>query len=57
MEDGTEKKFQRKGWLEHLSDPPFRERVIQIIEQDVIKKFSDRTGNAADYYNLKDEDS
>ena len=48
--DGSEVKFQRKNWAEKLQDEVFRVRVLQIIDEDVIRKFSDRTGNAADYY-------
>ena len=54
-EDGTEEKFQRKKWLEKLQDERFRERVLQIIDQDVIMKFDNRTGNASDYYEKEDE--
>ena len=54
-EDGTEEKFQRKKWLEKLQDERFRERVLQIIDQDVIMKFNNRTGNASDYYEKEDE--
>jgi recombination protein RecA len=50
LEDGTVKKFQRKGWVEELKDDKFRKKVLQIIDQDVIMKFKNRTGNAADYY-------
>ena len=50
MEDGKEVKFQRKQWLDKLKDAQFRSRVLQIMDEDVIKKFSDRTGKAADYY-------
>ena len=54
MEDGKEVKFQRKQWLEKLKDAQFRSRVLQIMDEDVIKKFSDRTGKAADYYDETD---
>ncbi len=50
MEDGAEVKFQRKQWLEKLKNEQFRNRVLQIMDEDVIKKFSDRTGKATDYY-------
>jgi hypothetical protein len=48
--DGSEIKFQRKNWAEKLQDEVFRMRVLQVIDEDVIRKFSDRTGNASDYY-------
>ena len=53
MENGEEVKFQRKNWVEKLSDETFRSRVLQIMDEDVIMKFSERTGAASDYY---DED-
>jgi len=49
-EDDTEEKFQRKNWVEKLKTDKFRKRVLQIMDEDVIKKFSDRTGNASAYY-------
>ena len=50
FEDGTEQKFQRKNWTGMLQDQKFRDRVLQIIDEDVIMKFDNRTGNASDYY-------
>ena len=57
MKDGTEVKFQRKNWLEKLQQESFRSRVLEIIDEDVIKKFSERTGSASDYYDLEEEKS
>ena len=54
FEDGTEKKFQRKRWTEELKDEKFRERVLQIIDEDVIMKFSNREGSASDFYELEE---
>lgn len=54
LEDGTEKKFQRKGWVEELKDEKFRKRVLQIIDEDVIMKFDKRQGNAADFYDSEE---
>jgi RecA/RadA recombinase len=50
LADGTEKKFQRKNWLEMLQDPIFEERVLQIMDEDVIMRFENRSGEASDYY-------
>jgi len=50
LEDGSEVKFQRKGWLEKLKNESFRNRVLQIIDEDVIMKFNNRTGKASDFY-------
>ena len=57
MENGKIKKFQRKSWLHELQDESFRNRVLQIIDEDVIKRFKNRTGNAADYYEVESEDT
>lgn len=54
MPDGKEVKFQRKGWIKQLKDPDFRLRVLQIMDEDVIKKFDNRTGNAEDYYDKEE---
>jgi len=53
--DGTEKKFQRKNWLTMLQDEQFRGRVLQIIDEDVIMKFDNRTGKATDYYDEEEK--
>lgn len=49
-DDGTETKFQRKQWLVKLEDEKFRKTVLTIMDEDVIMKFSNREGNAADFY-------
>jgi len=53
--DGTEEKFQRKQWITKLSSEKFKARVLEIIDEDVIKKFSNREGNASDYYDEEKE--
>lgn len=53
--DGTERKFQRKNWQTMLEDEQFRNRVLQIIDEDVIMNFDNRSGNAADYYEEEKE--
>lgn len=53
-EDGTEEKFQRAHWITKLKDEKFRKRVLTIMDQDVIMKFSNRTGKASDFYEEQD---
>ena len=48
--DGSKEKFQRKQWVDKLQDEKFRESVLTIMDEDVIMKFSNREGNAADFY-------
>ncbi len=50
FEDGSEKKFQRKNWTDMLSDDRFRQRVLTIMDEDVIMKFKNREGSAQDFY-------
>lgn len=55
-EDGTEEKFQASHWLEKLKNDKFRERVLELIEQEVILKFDAREAEASEFYNI-DSDS
>jgi recombination protein RecA len=50
LNDGTEERFQRKGWTQKLKNENFRESVLSIIDDDVIKKFKNREGKAEDFY-------
>ena len=52
--DGTREKFQRKQWVVKLQNEKFRESVLTIMDEDVIMKFSNREGNAADFYDLEE---
>ena len=54
-EDGSEVKFQKASWLEKLEDETFRARVLQIMDEEVILKFEERTGNADDFYKIEEE--
>jgi len=55
LNDGSERKFQRKQWAAKLKDDDFRQSVLTIIDEDVIMKFKNREGNAEDFYE-KEED-
>jgi len=55
-EDGTEEKFQRAHWLRKLEDERFKKRVLTIMDDDVIMKFSERTGKASDFYDQDNSD-
>jgi recombination protein RecA len=54
-EDGTREKFQRAHWLKKLEDEKFHKRVLQIMDDDVIMKFSNKTGNASDFYDQEED--
>ena len=48
--DGTEEKFQSSGWLKKLEDEKFRNRVLEIMDEEVVLKFDERTGEAENFY-------
>ncbi len=54
-DDGSEEKFQGSHWVEKLQDERFRQRVFDIMDEEIIMKFDNRTGNAQDHYTLDDE--
>ena len=56
-EDGTEEKFQQKGWVEKLENEKFYNRVIKIMEEEVVMKFDKRQGSAEDFYDIDKEGS
>tara|TARA_R110002051_G_scaffold30008_2_gene69521 strand:+ start:1935 stop:3068 length:1134 start_codon:yes stop_codon:yes gene_type:complete len=43
-------KFQTSSWIAKLEDEKFRNRVFEIMDEFVIKKFDAREGNADDFY-------
>jgi recombination protein RecA len=53
--DNTCEKFQGSGWVDKLQNEKFRTRVLEIMDEEIIRKFDDRTGNAADYYEKEEE--
>ncbi len=49
--DGYVKKFQPSKWAEIISsDAEFRERVIKIMDEEIVQKFDKRQGNASAFY-------
>ena len=57
MDDGSEAKFQRANWLDKLQEPKFRQRVMDIMDEEVILKFEKRQGKAEDFYDVDKEES
>ena len=55
-EDGTEEKFQSAHWLDKLEDDKFRNRVFEIMDEEIIKKFDNREGDAGDFYDVDKEE-
>ena len=55
--DGTEDKFQPSKWKNMLTSEKFRDRVLDIMDEEVILKFDKRQGEAADFYDIENEDN
>tara|TARA_R100000988_G_scaffold83551_1_gene46570 strand:+ start:7675 stop:8778 length:1104 start_codon:yes stop_codon:yes gene_type:complete len=48
--DGTSDKFQSAGWKKKLEDPKFKKRVLEVMDEEIILKFDDRSGSAESFY-------
>ena len=48
--DNTEEKFQASKWSEKLAEEKFRARILELMDEEVILKFHERTGEACDFY-------
>jgi RecA/RadA recombinase len=56
-EDGTEEKFQKATWLEKLQQEKFKNRVIELMDREIVQKFDDRSGKAEDFYKIDEEEN
>lgn len=54
--DGTKEKFQSKQWNDKMKEEKFRASVMDIFNEEVVRKFADRVGNAEDFYGEDDPD-
>jgi recombination protein RecA len=52
--DGTSEKFQSANWTKKLQSKKFRTRVLEIMDEEVVLKFNDRTGKASDFYDTEE---
>lgn len=52
--DGTEEKFQGSKWVEKLKDEKFKNRVLEIMDEEIILKFNDRSGDASEFYDVEE---
>jgi recombination protein RecA len=48
--DGTTEKFQRAGWLEKMKNEKFRDRIMDLMDEEVILKFETKEGDASNFY-------
>lgn len=55
-EDGTKEKFQSATWIDKLSNEKFRNRVLQIMDKELIHNFETKQGHASNYYNVDGEE-
>ena len=49
-EDGTIEKFQSKQWINKLNEQKFYDRVMELLEEEVVMKFDKRIGDSSDFY-------
>ena len=40
-----------------LKDDKFKNRIFELMEEEVILKFKDKTGAASDFYDIEGEES
>ena len=51
LPDGYEKKFQPSKWTQLIStDSEFKQRVIRLMDEEIVQKFDKREGSADAYY-------
>ena len=54
-DDGKVEKFQTKDWLNKLENEKFYNRVIELLEHEVVMKFDKRLGTAEEFYGDKED--
>jgi len=53
--DNTSDKFQTANWKKKLEEPKFRQRVLDVMDEEIIMKFDKRIGDAAEFYEKEGE--
>jgi len=51
-EDGSSDKFQPSKWKEKLKEEKFKNRVLQLIDEEIIMRFEQKEGKAEDFYDI-----
>jgi len=54
-EDGTSEKFQASKWKEKLQSEKFKNRVLQIMDEEIIMRFERKEGKAGEFYDIDQE--
>ena len=53
FEDETSIKFQSAKWLDFLQNDKFKNRVLEIMDEEVVMKFKEKVGDASKYYDTE----
>jgi recombination protein RecA len=53
--DGTTEKFQSVTWLQKLESKKFYDRILELMDEEIILRFDRREGNASDFYDIADQ--
>ena len=53
--DGSTQKFQSSKWKEMIQEEKFKNRILELMDEEVILKFDSRSGDASTFYNVDDE--
>jgi len=54
--DGSEQKFQAAKWGEFMLDSKFRDRVLRLVDEEVVLKFDNRDVDAQHFYDEAEEE-
>jgi recombination protein RecA len=54
--DGTKEKFQASNWIEKLKNDKFKDRVLELMDKELIQNFEAKEGLASKYYNIDGDD-
>jgi len=54
--DGTSEKFQASRWKEKLQEEKFKNRVLEIMDEEIIMRFDKKEGKAEDFYDIDSEE-
>jgi len=53
--DGTTEKFQSATWLQKLENKKFYDRILELMDEEIILRFDSREGNASDFYDIAEQ--
>jgi recombination protein RecA len=56
-EDGTQSRFQPSSWTKQLTDKKFYDRILELMDLEVVQKFDKREGEAQDFYNIDGDEA